>query len=155
MTECDLLKVFKNYIETVVSDMILSARVDQTGKESVKRAPNVFIGALPDKVAERREVPYILLKLLTTKDTDEESEAYIRVVIVTYAQDKLENYMQCISILSRLRLRLLEDGLIGNKYECKKPLETLLYEDDLEVYQIGELMAIFSLPRISRKIEFE
>jgi hypothetical protein len=132
--------------------MILVSRVSENGSEPGERPPRVFIGNLPDKEAESKQAPYILLKLLTTKTDDEENIARVRIIIVTFSEDKQENYIQCLNVLGKITTSLLEDVVISNRYSCQKPIETIIYDDDLEVYQIAEAMTIWELPQIQRNV---
>jgi hypothetical protein len=152
MTPLDLMWSLKAYCKEKTKDMVLISRVSENGSEPGERPPRVFIGNLPDKEAERKQAPYILLKLLTTKTDDEENIARVRIIIVTYSEDKQENYIQCLNVLGRITTSLLEDVVIGNRYSCQKPIETVIYDDDLEVYQIAEAMTIWELPQIQRNV---
>lgn len=150
MTSLNLLMALKEYCEANLKDLYLNSRVEKNGTEKARRPPRVFIGSLPDKEAERREAPYILLKLLSTKDDEEESTARVRIIFVTYSLDKQENYIQCLNILTRIKTKLLEDVVIDDRYSCRKPIEAIMYEDDLEVYQIGEIMTVWEMPQVKR-----
>jgi hypothetical protein len=152
MTPLDLMQSLKAYCEEKTKDMILVSRVSENGSEPGERPPRVFIGNLPDKEAESKQAPYILLKLLTTKTDDEENIARVRIIIVTFSEDKQENYIQCLNVLEKITTSLLEDVVISNRYSCQKPIETIIYDDDLEVYQIAEAMTIWELPQIQRNV---
>ena len=152
MTPLDLVQCLKAYCEECTQDMPLTARVEKNTEERAERPPKVFIGSLPDKEAEKREAPYILLKLLTTKDEDGESRAMVRIIIVTYSLDKQDNYIQCLNVLSKIKTKLLEDVVIAERYSCQKPIDALMYDDDLEVYQIGEIMTTWEMPEVKRDI---
>lgn len=152
MTPIDLMESLKAYCLEKTKDMRLVARVPENGTEAGERPPRVFIGNLPDKEAEKKEAPYILLKLLTTKDEDEESTAMVRLIVVTFSEDKQENYIQCLNVVSKIKKSLMEDVIIDSRYSCQKPIETIMYDDDLEVYQIGEIMTTWEMPQVKRNI---
>lgn len=152
MTPLDLMQSLKAYCEEKTEDMILVARVPENGTEAGERPPRVFIGNLPDKEAEKKEAPYILLKLLTTKDEDEASICMVRIIVVTFSEDKQENYIQCLNVITRIKTKLLEDVIIEKRYSCRKPIETIMYDDELEVYQIGEIMTTWEMPQVQRNV---
>lgn len=152
MTPLDLLESLKAYCEENTKDMLLVARVPENGKEAGERPPQVFIGNLPDKESEKKAAPYILLKLLSKKVDDEENICRVRIICVTFSEDKQENYIQCLNLLTRIETKLLEDVVIDNRYSCQKPIESIMYDDDLEVYQIGEMMTIWELPKPERDV---
>lgn len=152
MTPLELLESLKAYCEEITKDMLLVARVPENGTEAGERPPEVFIGNLPDKESEKRAAPYILLKLLTKKVDDEESVCRVRIICVTFSEDKQENYIQCLNLLTKIETKLLEDVVVDNRYSCQKPIESILYDDDLEVYQIGEMMTIWEMPKVERNV---
>lgn len=152
MTPLDLLESLKAYCEENTKDMLLVARVPENGKEAGERLPKVFIGNLPDKESEKKAAPYILLKLLSKKVDDEENICRVRIICVTFSEDKQENYIQCLNLLTRIETKLLEDVVVDNRYSCQKPIESIMYDDDLEVYQIGEMMTIWELPKSERDV---
>lgn len=152
MTPLDLLKSLKGYCKEITKDMRLVARVPENGTEAGERPPKVFVGNLPNKESEKKTAPYILLKLLTKKTDDEESVCRVRIICVTFSEDKQENYIQCLNLLTRIETKLLEDTVIANYYSCQKPIETVVYDDDLEVYQVGEMMTIWELKKVERDV---
>lgn len=152
MTPLDLLKSLKGYCEEITKEMRLVARVPENGTEAGERPPKVFVGNLPNKESEKKTAPYILLKLLTKKTDDEESVCRVRIICVTFSEDKQENYIQCLNLLTRIETKLLEDTVIANRYSCQKPIETVVYDDDLEVYQVGEMMTIWELKKVERDV---
>lgn len=152
MTPLGLLQSLKEYCKEITKNMMLTANVPKDGKEPGERPPNVFIGNLPDKESKRKAAPYILLKLLTKKTDDVESVCRVRIICTTFSEDKQENYIQCMNLLTRIEMKLLEDVVVDKRYSCQKPIETILYDDDLEVYQIGEMMTIWEMPKAERNV---
>lgn len=152
MTPLELLEALKGYCEEITKNMRLIARVQKNGIQAAERAPAVFVGNLPDKESEKKAAPYILLKLLTGKDDNEESICRVRIICVTFSEDKQENYIQCLNLVTRIKTKLLEDVVIDNHFSCQKPVEFIIYDDDLEVYQIGEIMTIWEMQKVKRDI---
>ena len=105
MTPLDLLQSLKAYCEEKTGDMQLLARVSENGTESATRPPKVFIGNLPDKEAEKKEAPYILLKFLTGKNEDEERKCMVRIICVTFSEDKQvqETTVPSVTITPKVR----------------------------------------------------
>jgi hypothetical protein len=152
MTALDLLNSLQGYCEEITKDMRLVARVPENGTEPGERPPLVFVGSLPEKEQEKRATPYILLKLLTKKTDDEESVCSVRIICVTYSEDKQENYIQCLNLVTRIESKLLEDVVIDNRYSCQKPIESIVYDSDMEVYQVGEIMTTWEMPQVQRNL---
>jgi hypothetical protein len=152
MTTLDLLNSLQGYCEEITKDMRLVARVPENGTEPGERPPYVFVGNLPQKEQEKKAAPYILLKRLTKKTDDEESTCSIRIICVTYSEDKQENYIQCLNLVERIEKRLLEDRVIDNRYSCQTPIESIIYDSNTEVYQVGELMTTWEMPQVQRNL---
>lgn len=152
MTEIELLTALKEYCKDITKDMRLCARVPKNGTQEKEREPKVFVGNLPDKEAEKKEAPYILLQMLTSKAEENESTCRVRIICMTFSEDKQENYVQCLNLVTKIRNCILEDVVIDKRFVCKKPVETIIYGDDLEIYQIGEIMTIWTIPQAERNI---
>lgn len=152
MTSLDLLESLKEYCEEITKNMRLIARVPENGTEAGERPPKVFIGNLPPKEDERKETPYILLKLLTSKADEKEKICKVRIICVTFAEDKQENYIQCLNLITRIETKLEEDVVIAERYSCQKPIEYIVYDDDREVYQVAEMMTIWEIPGVERNV---
>ena len=130
MTSLNLLFSLKSYCEEITKHIRLPARVTENGTEAGERPPKVFIGNLPDKEAEKKEAPYILLKLLTKKSDEEESICRVRIICVTFSEDKQENYIQCLNVITKIEMKLLEDvekaeRELDNFMEANSTLEDL------------------------------
>ena len=138
MTAIDLLNALKAYTEDKVKDMRLITRVPENGTDPGERPPLVFIGNLPNKEQEKKAAPYILLKLLTKKVDDEENVCRVRII--------------CLNLVTKIETSLLEDVVIDKHYSCQKPIETIIYDENMELYQVGELMTIWELPQIRRDV---
>lgn len=152
MTPLDLLEALKRYCGETTKDMRLIARVPENSTQEAERPPAVFIGNLPNKESEKKAAPYILLKLLTGKDDNEESICRVRIICATFSEDKQENYMQCLNLVTRIKTKLLEDVVIDSRFSCQKPIEFIIYDDDLEVYQIGEIMTVWEMQKAERDV---
>lgn len=76
----------------------------------------------------------------------------VRIICVTFSEDKNENYMQCLNLVTKIETSLLEDVVIDEHYSCQKPIETIIYDENMELYQVGELMTIWELPQIHRDV---
>ena len=61
-------------------------------------------------------------------------------------------YMQCLNLVTKIETSLLEDVVIDKHYSCQKPIETIIYDENMELYQVGELMTIWELPQIRRDV---
>lgn len=151
MTAIELLDALQKFIEEKTKDIVLQEK----GKEGLERAAKVFKMRLPNKDAETKLIPYILLQFLTGKDDDaaasSESECKIRIVVVTYSEDGSEGAMDVLNLLTRIRIVLLENGLIDERFLVKKPLEYIVYPDDTDPYYLGEMVVTFEMPTIERR----
>ena len=76
----------------------------------------------------------------------------MRIICVTFSEDKNENYMQCLNLVTKIETSLLEDVVVDEHYSCQMPIETIIYDENMELYQVGELMTIWELPQIHRNV---
>lgn len=171
MTPQDLLNELKKFIEEVTNDIILQVRpvnnkvIPKPSNESEEaeekpksRAAEVHLMRLPNKDAETNRIPYILLQFLTGIDDQKpgefpDSECKVRIVVATYSEDGSVGSMDCLNVITRIRIALLKAGIIGEKFLVRKPLEYLVYPDDTEKYYIGEMITTWGIPTINREVE--
>lgn len=158
MTAVILLDELKKFIEENTKDIILSVRTKPNSEEPNERPVEVHKMRLPDKEGETKRIPYILLQFLTGKDEQEEgksleSECKIRIIVATYSEDGGEGAMDVLNVLTRIRISLLKDGVIGEQFMIKKPLEYIVYPDDTAPYYMGEMLTIWEMPEIEREVK--
>lgn len=157
MTAVILLDELKKFIGENTKDIILSVRTKPNSEEPNERSAEVHKMRLPDKDAETKRIPYILLQFLTGKDDQEEgqspeSECKVRIVVATYSEDGGEGAMDVLNLLTRIRIALLKIGVIGGQFLIKKPLEYIVYPDDTAPYYMGEMLTIWEIPEIEREV---
>lgn len=156
MTPTDLLEQFKQFTEDTLKDLILPIKTPPT-QEAKYRAPEVFLMNLPDKKAQEDKAPYVVLQLLNGNDAqaegeEEESVCNIRVVVCAYSDDLSEGPMHVLNMLTRLRIALLEQRVIANRYAMRLPMEYLVYPDNPAPFFFGEMMTEWELPTIKRRV---
>jgi len=162
MTPINLIDALKEFIEEQVKDIFLSVRTKGENAEPQSRAAEVHKMRLPDKEAETKLVPYILLQFLTGKDTQEpgkdtESECKVRIVVATYSEDGGVGAYDVLNVITRIRVALLKTGIIAEQFLLKleSPLEYIVYTDETAPYYLGEMITTWELPTIEREVQSE
>lgn len=170
MTPNELLIELKKFIEANTKDLILQVRPvnnkvipkpsgesDKTEEQPQTRAAEVHLMRLPNKDAETNRIPYILVQFLIGNDEQKEgeepdSECKVRIVVATYSEDRSVGSMDCLNVISRLRIAFHKTGVIGGKFFFRKPLEYITYTDDTEKYYLGEMITKWGIPTIQREV---
>lgn len=158
MTALDLLDTMKGFIEDETRDLLLPVRVSRHEGERKERAPFVFKMRLPSKDDETKQIPYVLLQFLKSTDAQEEgkhpeAEAMVRIVAATYSEDGEEGALCVLNLLTRIRIALLRDGVIGERYLLKSPVELIVYPDSTPPYYLGEMMTTWRMPVIESEVQ--
>lgn len=156
MTTTDLLEQFKLFAEDALKDLILPVKTPPT-QEAKYRTPEVFLMNLPDEAAQKEKAPYVVLQFLNGDDSqeegkEEESVCNIRVVVCAYSDDLGEGPMHVLNMLTRLRIALLEKRVIADRYAMRLPLEYLVYPDNPTPFFFGEMMTVWEVPTIKRRV---
>ena len=159
MTAVVLLDVLQEFVEEKTKNIILSVRPEKGGTvkgKPGKRAAEVHKMRLPDKDAETKRVPYILLQYLTGKDGQDEGEppestGRVRIIVATYSEDGGEGATDVLNVVTRIRVELLKAGEVGQQFLLRKPVEHIIYPDDTNPYFMGELMTVWEMPYIERE----
>ena len=138
MTPNILLERLKEFTEANTKDLILEVRVKPGEKGPKERAAEVYTMRLPNKDAETKQIPYILLQFIKGSDDQKEgeqpeSECAVRFVFATYSEDGGR-------------------GAIGEQFSIKRPIEYIVYPDSTPPYFMGEMMTIWEMPTIQREV---
>ncbi len=158
MTPIELINALEAFIAEQVKDICLAYR-SKDDQEGQCRAPGVYKMKLPDKEAETKLVPYVLLQFLTGKDAQvpgqpPENECKVRLVIATYSEDGGIGAYDLLNVITRIRTALLKAGMIADQFLLKleSPLEYIVYPDDTDPYHLGEMITTWELPSVEREI---
>lgn len=158
MSPLELLDALKAFIEQETKDIILPVRVDRKSGKSKERAAEVHKMRLPTKDAETQQIPYILLQYIKSTDLQEsgqrpESNCMIRMVVATYSEDGEDGALCVLNLLTRIRIALLKNGVIAERFLLKPPLEMIVYPDSTPPYYLGEMMTEWQMPIIESEVQ--
>ena len=158
MTPLDLLDVLEEFVRRETKDMLLPVRVDRRSGEPKERPAEIYKMRLPTKKAQTERVPYLLLQYIKSTDTQEpgqepESVCTVRIVAATYSEDESEGAMCVLNLLTRIRVAMLKDGVVGGQFVLKSPLEMILYPDSTAPYYLGEMMTTWTMPIIESEVQ--
>lgn len=158
MTHLELLDALKAFIEQETKDILLPVKVDRKSGEQKERAAEVHKMRLPDKDAQIQRIPYILLQFLTSEDSQQEgqnpeSACKVRIVVATYSENSTEGALCVLNLLTRIRIALLKDGVIADRFLLTPPLEMIVYPDSTPPYYLGEMICNWKMPPIESEVQ--
>lgn len=151
MTPLILMEELKKIIEHETENLILPVRVNKLEGKNKERKVNVHMMRLPDKEAETKEIPYVLLQFLKQEDLHTngetpESSGMIRIIVAAYSENSEEGAMCILDLLTRIRISLLKRGVVGEQFLLRPPLEMIVYPDNTNPYFLGEMITNWSMP---------
>lgn len=160
MTKVILLERLKEFTETATHDLLLPVAQQKEDKEPPPdRTADVYRARLPDGKAAKKKAPYILHQIITGKDAQaprqhDTAEATIRTIFCVYHPDEQEGGLALLNLMERLRIAMLEEGVVGKQFilDREAGLESLVYPDDSAPYYAGEMISVWKLPPIERKV---
>lgn len=160
MTKVILLEQLKDFTLEVTRDLLLPAAQQKEDREPPPPRPaGVYRARLPDGKAAKKKAPYILHQIITGKDAQVPGQfgtakATVRTIFCVYHPDEEEGGLALLNLMERLRLALLEQGMIGKQFVLDREagLESLVYPEDSAPYYAGEMISTWNLPVIERKV---
>ena len=160
MTKVVLLEQLKKFSEASVHELILPVAQQKEDKEPPQPRPaEVYRARLPDSRAAKKKAPYILHQIITGKDAQTPGQrgtavATVRTIFCVYHPDEQEGGLALLNLMERLRLDLLEQGVVGKQFVLDREagLESLVYPEDSAPYYAGEMISTWKLPVIERKV---
>jgi len=163
VTRLDLLNVLCDVTRAETADIIMPTRVQKKDEIQRYRAAAVHRMRLPDGKAAEKKAPYIIHQIITSKDSQQpgqyvSSVAVIRSIFCVYNDDKEgeeEGSLMLLNLMERLRISLLKQVVIGERYELdlEAGMEALIYPDETAPYYIGEMSTTWKLPAIKREVK--
>lgn len=162
MTKLVLLKQLKEFTEERVKDLLLPVAQQKEDEEPPKDRPaEVYRARLPDSRAAKKKAPYILHQVITGKDAQSPgspsiSLVTVRTVFCVYHKDEQEGGLALLNLMERLRIAMLEEGIVGKQFVLDREagLESLVYPDNTAPYYTGEMISVWKLPIIERKVPY-
>lgn len=143
-------------ITTVYAITRQNVRAETTIKVRTQSSDGGIVGTV---LFAGHKIPlYLLLQYIKSTDTQEqgqdpESECTVRIVAATYSEDESEGAMCVLNLLTRIRVALLKDGVVGGQFVLKSPLEMIVYPDSTAPYYLGEMMTTWAMPIIESEVQ--
>lgn len=158
MTNITLLEHLRALTKDTIKDIILPVRLQKGDAEQQSRAADVYLMRLPDSTAATKKAPYIIHQLVTSKDAQpagqqESGSSVVRSVFCVYSEDEQAGAMHLLNLMERLRIRLLQQVIIGQQYQLdlEAGLELLIYPEDSAPYYAGEMSTTWHMPSVERE----
>lgn len=160
MTPVTLLDELQEFIEDATKEILLRIKPTQRSPEGGERAAEVWKMSLPDKDSMTAKAPYIVLQVVNGLDDqnagdEQESTCNIRFVICVYSENSSEGALDVLNLISRIRIALERQRVIGNLFTLRLPVEYLVYTDQPAPFFLGEMMTVWELPNIEREVNME
>ena len=163
MTALEALIALKKYLEEEVAPSILLQKEYSDPPEFVH--PYVSIITLPHKnfVPANFQVPHILIGLVQGDDNTDENALQIRIACATYGGSvgfQEENnipdekgYIDLLTLLERIKLKLVEDTIINGNCVVEKPIQYGVYDEQITYpYWYGYLQLSVQIPVTQRNV---
>ena len=162
MTKVILLEQLKKFTEQRTKDLFLPVAPQKEDREPPKDRPaEVHSPRLPDSHAAKKKAPYILHQVIAGKDGQSAGKApassvTIRTIFCVYHPNEEEGGLALLNLMERVRIGMLEAGVIGKQFclDMEAGLESLVYPDDSAPYYAGEMISVWKLPIIERKVPY-
>lgn len=160
MDAVNFLDAFKAYTDDVYKDLLLPQAPQESDPKPPLCIPRVYKMRLDNSLDAKRKAPYVIHTIITSKDQQPagqivDATMQVRSIFCAYCRDEQEGALYLLRMIERLRLRLLEDQLIGdNRYalDLQEGLEYLIYPDDTAPFYAGEMVSTWHRPRVQRRI---
>lgn len=160
MTSVDLLNVLKAETIKITKDILMPVNIKSGEAANESRSAKVHLMRLPDEKADWKKAPYVIHQAVTGNNTQVSGQPIacrvdIRSVFCVYSRDQQEGELMLLNLMERIRLHLLEQVVIGKRYELDLAagLQWMVYPDTAYPYHMGEMVSTWKLPKINRKVD--
>lgn len=82
------------------------------------------------------------------------SQAVVRSIFCVYHFNEEEGALALLNLMERLRISLLKQVVIGNRYQLdlSEGLELFIYPEDTAPYYAGEMTSTWIIPSVAREV---
>ncbi|WP_025847608.1 hypothetical protein [Paenibacillus ehimensis] len=154
MTPLILVDDLVSFIKPVVQQFVLESNA--TG---ISKAPQVIAGYLKEKKAVQNQnppdFPYVIVRFLEDDDSEESYSASIRIIAGTYSEDEQNGWRDPVNILSRIKIALLENRIIGKPFWTEKPIKIELPEEQVFPEWVAWMTLRFTVPQVQSQVQYE
>ena len=162
MTKVILLEQLKEFTQAATHDLLLPVAQQKEDKEPpADRAAAVYRMRIPDSRSATKKAPYILHQALINNDIQlpgqkPKATATVRSIFCVYHRDEQEGGLALLNLMERFRIALLEQVVIGKQFKLnlEAGLEGLVYQENTAPYYAGEMVSMWDLPIIERKVPY-
>lgn len=153
MTKVELLEQLKLFTIEATKDLILPVSYQKSDKEPPPpHAADIYLTRLPDSKSAMKKAPYILHQIINGVDMQipgklDMASATVRSIFCVYHSDEQEGGLALLGLMERLRIALLEMGVIGKQFllDREAGLESLVYPEGSAPYYAGEMISTWKL----------
>jgi len=159
MTRLDFLEALSAFSKDAIKDLLLKVRIQQADEEPTRRPADVYMMRLPDSRKAEKKAPYIIHQIITGRDTRPEgermtSQVVVRSIFCVYNDDEQEGALDLLNLMERLRISLLEQVLIADRYQLDLDagVEMIIYPENTAPYYAGEMATTWIIPPVERQV---
>jgi hypothetical protein len=128
MTPIVLVDELVKFIESVVDEFELQSNVS-----GVKKSPQVVPGWLKEKKPNQQQdppdFPYVIVRYIEDNDTGNGNLATVRIIAGTYSEDVQDGWRDCMNVLTRIKVALLKQPIVGKVFRVEHLIKTELPEE--------------------------
>lgn len=157
MTNITLLEHLKLFTEETIKDMILPVRLQKGDHEQQSRRRMCTSCACrtvgrPPKRHRTSSTSWSPARI-PSLPAAESSSSVVRSVFCVYCDDEQAGAMHLLNLMERLRIRLLQQVIIGQQYQLdlEAGVEMLIYPEDSAPYYAGEMSTTWKMPSVERE----
>ncbi len=152
-TSIDLLDALCDLCSEVTKHLVLPVKPERPGGEAYERRPKVYKMDLPKKEDDTKQIPYIIVQVLSGTDVQKEgvppdSSCGVRIVFGVYSEDMGEGRLNVLNLIDRVRAELLRRRVIGGNFLLSNQIDWAIDPANTSSYYFGEMIMSFEMPPI-------
>lgn len=133
----------------------IQAFLEEKLADDVTTVPTVHRGLLPPKTSETRNdpvYPLILVLPVDGKGKRDSSIAQIKLRFGTQSDDN-DGFIDVLNLMERVKILLMRQGIIENKYRIHDEWEWKFFEDQPAPQWVADLITTWDLPQIRQEVK--
>lgn len=113
----------------------------------ILKPPQTVTGFLPPKgETDEPDYPFVISRLLSGEDNDEQGNVTVKILVGTYAEDA-QGFRDSLNLVEHIRQNLFKKRIIAKKFRIEYPFKWEQPEEQPYPYWMAEMTTVWTVPR--------
>lgn len=116
--------------------------------------PRVYKWDTPPKQSDDGEYPFVVVRILSGKDTEDASTVRVKMLFGAYAEDS-QGSSDTSNLMEHIRQALFKKRTLDDRFRVEYPYEWQIFEEQPDPYWVGESISTWNIQGVEEEVKFD